>query len=178
MTTAVVAWGRMNPPTIGHQKLVDRLRNVARMHKATPLLYLSQTHKRGKDPLTYNDKIKFAQRAFGRIVQRANSVKTIIQLMKELEKKYDHVILVCGDDRYDEFHTLLNKYNGKDYSFKSIKVMSAGVRDPDAEGAEGMSASKLRSLAADNDFDSFKSGLPPMLQSQAATVYKKVQSGL
>lgn len=178
MTTAVVAWGRMNPPTIGHQKLVDRLRNVARMHKATPLLFLSQTHKRGKDPLTYNDKIKYAQRAFGRIVQRANNVKTIIQLMQHLEKKYSHVILVCGDDRYDEFHTLLNKYNGKDFKFDSIKVMSAGVRDPDAEGAEGMSASKLRALAAEENFNEFKSGLPPMLQSTAKQVYDKVRSGL
>ena len=98
--------------------------------------------------------------------------------MQELEKKYNSVILVCGDDRYDEFHTLLNKYNGKDFKFDSIRVMSAGVRDPDAEGAEGMSASKLRALAAEENFKEFKTGLPQMLQSAAKQVYDKVRSGL
>ena len=86
MATAVFTFGRMNPPTIGHEKLVNKVKSTARTAKATPLVYLSQTQNPKKDPLSYNDKIKFATTAFGNLVKKS-SARTVIEVLKELEKK-------------------------------------------------------------------------------------------
>jgi hypothetical protein len=118
-----------------------------------------------------------AQKAFGSMVKKSNA-KTIIQAMQELENKFDNVILVVGQDRVQDFETLLNKYNGKDYTFNSIVVQSAGDRDPDAEGVEGMSASKMRAAAAAGEKDAFISGLPKKIKSMGNEVYDMVRSGM
>ena len=162
--TAVMSWGRMNPPTVGREKLANKVMSIAKANGATPIVYLSHSQDAKKNPLSYEDKYMFARAAFGPMIQKSNA-KTIIQVMQELEKKYSDVILVVGADRIVEFETLLNKYNGKDFTFNSIKVVSAGERDPDAEGVEGMSASKMRAAAASGDEAAFKSGLPKKLQS-------------
>lgn len=175
--TVVFGWGRMNPVTIGHEKLANKIKDVARKEKATPLLYLSHSQDPKKNPLSYNDKIMLAQKAFGSMVKKSNA-KTIMQAMQELEKKFDNVILVVGQDRVQDFETLLNKYNGKDYNFNSIVVQSAGDRDPDAEGVEGMSASKMRAAAAAGEKDAFISGLPKKIKSMGDEVYDMVRSGM
>tara|TARA_A100000171_G_scaffold53091_1_gene76664 strand:- start:23088 stop:23678 length:591 start_codon:yes stop_codon:yes gene_type:complete len=177
MSKAVFTFGRMNPPTIGHEKLVNKVRAVARAHKGDPLIYLSHTHKLPKDPLEYSEKIKLAKKAFGNIVKMSRS-NTIIKVLQELEKKYDEIVLVVGSDRVNEFDEFLNKYNGKDFSFDTIKTVSAGERDPDAEGAEGMSATKMRELAANEDLKNFKTGLPRNLQRDAENIMKSVRKGL
>ena len=169
MSKAVFTFGRMNPPTIGHEKLVNKVRAAARAHKGDPLIYLSHTHKLPKDPLEYSEKIKLAKKAFGNIVKMSRS-NTIIKVLQELEKKYDEIVLVVGSDRVNEFDEFLNKYNGKDFSFDTIKTVSAGERDPDAEGAEGMSATKMRELAAKEDLKNFKTGLPRNLQKKGIKV--------
>ena len=181
--TVVLGWGRMNPITTGHEKLVNKIVDVARKENATPIVYLTHSQNAKKDPLSYNDKIMLAQRAFGKIVQKSNS-NTIIKVMQELQGKYKDVVLVVGEDRIKEFDTLLNKYNGKDYTFDSIKVISAGSRvDPDSEKAKemtasSMSASVMRKLASEGDFETFKKGLPKKLQSNAQDVYDMVRSGM
>ena len=159
MKKVVFTFGRMNPPTIGHEKLVNKLKSVASTENADARLYLSHTSKPGSDPLSYNDKIKFAQKAFG--IAYKSSAKQIFQIAKEFQGEgYTDVIMVVGSDRVKEFDTLLKKYNGKgDYDFDSIKVVSAGQRDPDATGVEGMSGTKLRNLAKDGDMKTFMSGL-------------------
>lgn len=158
----------MNPPTIGHAKLVKKVQDVAKSEKADARVYLSHTQNNKKDPLDYNQKIRFAKKAFGNIVTQSNS-KTVFQIMSELQKDgYTDVIMVVGSDRVPEFKQLLNKYNGKDYNFDSISVVSAGERDPDATGVEGMSASKLRAVAKSGDFDTFKQGLPKGLSDSDA----------
>ena len=162
MAKVVFTFGRLNPPTIGHQKLVDKLQSVAKREKADSKVFLSHTQNNKKDPLNYAEKIRFARKAFGNIIQQSNS-KTIIQILQELEKKYSDIVLVVGSDRVGEFSGLLNKYNGNSYNFDSIEVISAGARDPDAEGVAGMSASKLRALAIEGDFETFKTGLPNKL---------------
>ena len=173
MKKIVFTFGRMNPPTIGHAKLVDKVQSVAKSEKADARVYLSHTSvqddpKNKKDPLNYKQKIKYAKKAFGSIVKQSNS-KTVFQIMSEMEKDgYTDVIMVVGSDRVPEFKKLLDKYNGKDYDFDSISVVSAGERDPDATGVEGMSASKLRALAVDGDFDTFKKGLPKGLNDRDA----------
>lgn len=181
--TVVLGWGRMNPITTGHEKLVKMITDVARKQNATPMVYLTHSQNAKKDPLSYDDKVMLAQRAFGKIVQKSNS-KTIIQVLQELQGKYKDVVLVVGADRTKEFDTLLNKYNGKDYTFDSIKVVSAGNRaDPDSEEAktmtaDAMSASVMRKLASEGDLEKFKKGLPKKLQRNAQDVYDMVRAGM
>jgi shikimate kinase/nicotinic acid mononucleotide adenylyltransferase len=174
---AVISWGRMNPPTIGHEKLVKKVTDVARKIGGKAEIHLSQSQDAKKNPLSYSDKIMIAKEAFGSIIQ-SSSAKTIIELMKQLQSKYDEVTLVVGQDRVQEFEALLKKYNGKEYNLKSIEVISAGQRDPDAEGVEGMSASKMRDAAAKGEEEKFKSGLPRKLQSHAQDIYDMVRAGM
>ena len=176
--TVVFSFGRMNPPTIGHEKLVDKINAVAKQNNAMPHLYLSQSYDSKKNPLPYATKIALAKKAFGNMVTKSRS-KTIMQVAKELEDMgHTKLIMVAGSDRVAAFEELLNKYNGKDYTFDSIEVVSAGQRDPDAEGAEGMSASKMRAAASAGDEKAFKSGLPKKLQSSASKVYQAVRDGM
>jgi len=161
----VLSFGRLNPITSGHAKLVDKIKSVAKDEGAQPHLYLSHSQDKAKNPLEYDEKYKYARQAFGAVVKKSRS-RTIIEVLKELDKKFDRVIIVVGSDRIREFESLLNRYNGREYNYDSIEVVSAGERDPDAEGVTGMSASKMRALAAQGDYDSFVKGLPKKLQSK------------
>ena len=181
--TAAVAFGRMNPPTIGHQKVVDAiLKQEADAH----FLFVSQTHKptgknktRYENPLPFDVKLGFIQQAFPNIDIGDTSVSTAIGILQSLEKQgFDNVIFVCGSDRVTAFTELFNKQNGIDYDLKSIKIESSGARDPDAEGADGMSASKMRAAAIEDDFETFKTGLPAGLQGEAEQVFSAVRQGL
>ena len=178
--TASFAFGRMNPPTIGHKKLADTVLAQA----GDPYIFLSQSQKPKTDPLDFTTKVALARQFFPGVSVGDPSVKTIIEALTKLDSLgYDNVIYVAGSDRIQDFTELLNKYNGIPdksgniaYTFKDIKVVSAGERDPDAEGAEGMSASKMRAAAAEGDFEAFKSGTPePKL---AQTMYDRVRAGM
>jgi hypothetical protein len=158
-SAVVLSFGRMNPITSGHQKLVDKINSVARKKKATAQLYLSHSSDKKKNPLTYDQKIKFAKKAFGNIVQKSPA-RTIIEVLKELDGTFDNVTIVVGSDRVNEFKTLVTKYNGKDYAFENIDIVSAGERDPDADDVSGMSASKLRALAVAGEYKQFSQGVP------------------
>lgn len=164
----VLSFGRLNPITSGHAKLVDKIKSVAQDEGAKAHLYLSHSQDKAKNPLTYDEKYKYARLAFGAVVQKSRS-RTIIDVLKELDRKFDKVIIVVGSDRTSEFETLLNKYNGRDYTYDSIEVVSAGERDPDADDISGMSASKMRKLAAQGDYDSFVKGLPRKLQPKGTS---------
>ena len=183
MRTVVLGWGRMNPITSGHELLVNKIKEVAKKNRATPIIYISHSQDAKKNPLSYDDKIMLAKRAFGNIIQKSNS-KTIMQIMKELEDRFDKVILVAGDDRVAEFSKLLNKYNGSEYNISEIEVVSAGKRaDPDSDAAKdmsaaNMSASVMRKLASEGDLAGFKKGLPKRLQADAQDVYDLVRSGM
>ena len=155
--TAVMAFGRMNPPTIGHQKLVDKIKSIPGDH----YVFLSQSQKPKTDPLAFADKLRYAKFFFPQVTIGNPEVKTIIQALQKIaDLGYENLFYVAGSDRVQSFEELINKYNGIEYTFKSIKVVSAGERDPDADGAEGMSASKMRQAAVDNDLESFKQGVP------------------
>jgi nicotinic acid mononucleotide adenylyltransferase len=166
----VLTFGRFNPPTSGHQKLVEAVKKIASSKRAKPLVYLSHTQDSKKNPLSYKDKMKYAREAFGDLMH-VSKAKTIIEALKELENTYKNITVVVGSDRVNEFNTLLNKYNGKEYNFDSIVVESAGERDPDAEGVSGMSASKMRQAVQENDMKTFKSGLPSKLKSVAKEMF-------
>ena len=176
MSKTVFTFGRMNPPTIGHQKLVDKVKAEAKKQGAMPHVYLSHTQNAKKDPLDYNTKIRFARKAFGPSVTKSAS-KTIIQVLQELEKMgHTEATLIVGSDRVGEFKTLLNKYNGKDFTFKKLSVVSAGQRDPDAEGTAGMSATKIRGLAQAGELEEFGKGLPSTFKANdTKAIYNKVR---
>lgn len=166
----VFAFGRMNPPTTGHEKLVQKVHDEAKKHGAYHEVVLSHSQDAKKNPLDVKTKIKHAKRFFPHTNIRAASKTepTLLHHAARLSKAgHDHLIMVAGSDRVHEYNKLLNTYNGKPdkkgnipYSFKKISVVSAGHRDPDAEGSEGMSASKMREHAKNNNFKEFKKGVP------------------
>jgi hypothetical protein len=176
-TTAVISFGRYNPPTKGHEILVSKLRDIARKEKGIPLLFLSQTFDASKNPLPYAEKFRLATKAFGNDLLRRSKANNVIGLLKELTGQYDNVVIVAGSDRVSAYERLA-MYNGKDYKFKSYKVVSAGTRDPDAEGDASMSASKLRAAAKNDDKISFKKGIASKLASISDKVFDMVRSGM
>ncbi len=157
-STAVFAFGRFNPPTIGHEKLIQKVQSVANKVNGKGYVFLSHTDGTAKDPIDFTTKLSYLRQhfqsdpklSFGDI--RAN---TIIKVMKVLEQEgRTRIIMIAGDDRVMQFQKLLNQYNGKptkagnvEYTFDSIEVVSAGQRDPDADDVTGVSASKARALA-------------------------------
>ena len=171
--TAVMAFGRMNPPTIGHAKLVDAVKSQG----GDPYIFLSQSQKPKTDPLPFEEKLRYAKFFFPNVTIGNPEVRTIIQALQKLsEMGYENLVYVAGSDRVASFQELIKKYNGVEYNFKSIKVVSAGERDPDADGAEGMSASKMRAAAAAGDLESFSQGVPkPEL---AQKMYDAVRTGM
>jgi hypothetical protein len=161
------SFGRMNPPTIGHGKVLDKLSSLAGSNPYR--MYLSQSQDAKKNPLGYKEKVKISRKMFpkhARSIIMAPKLRNAMEIASALYKEgFVKVVMVVGQDRLREFDVLLNKYNGKKarhgfYNFQDIKVISAGQRDPDAEGVEGMSASKMRKAAADNEYANFVLGLP------------------
>jgi hypothetical protein len=172
-SAAVMAFGRMNPPTIGHKKLVDKIKSLP----GDPYIFLSQSQKPKTDPLDFQTKLRYAKFFFPDVTLGNPEVKTIIQALQKINSLgYKNLIYVAGSDRVQSFEELINKYNGVEYNFDSIKVVSAGERDPDADGAEGMSASKMRAAAANGDFDSFAQGVPN--QELAHEMFAAVRKGM
>lgn len=179
--TCVLAFARMNPPTAGHALVAQAVLREAKKHNAKHVIYLSATHDTKKNPLTVQQKVFWAKKSFPgvNIVGATDKVRTFIEAVKEQDGTCDHLIVVAGSDRVPEYKTLLEKYNGRDYEFKSITVVSAGERDPDADGAAGMSATKLRAAAASNDFSTFRKGVSPKLSdADAKKMMDEVRAGL
>lgn len=175
--TAVVTFGRMNPPTVGHLALVKKMLTISQQKKAKPLIFLSHSVDSKKNPLSYNDKAKLINMAFGRIVQKSNA-KNIFDMLKELSGNYENLVIVVGSDRVKDLKRISTTYNGKDFNFKNIEVVSAGTRDPDSDGVTGMSATKMRDAAAKNDLQAFKRGLPNQLNKYAEKILKMVREGM
>ncbi len=179
--TATFTFGRFNPPTTGHEKLVKKILQVGR--GTDVLLFSSHSNDKRKNPLTHRDKVKYLRKFFGKIVVDAN-VKTVFEIANFLhEKKYVNVNMVVGSDRVKEFEMLLTKYNGVKarhgfYNFKTINIISAGERDPDADDVSGMSASKMRQYAEDGDFDNFKEGVPSKGKNVAKKLYDDIRKGM
>ena len=163
-----LVFGRFNPPTIGHQKLLDKAKKAA--GKGTLKIYPSRSQDAKKNPLDTDTKYDVMQKMFpnlaGNIVNDPES-KTIFDVLKKAYGDgYSNVNIVVGGDRVKEFDKLATEYNGKLYNFNSVKTISAGNRDADAEGVEGMSASKMRKAAAENDFETFSKGVPKSLDDK------------
>ena len=184
--TAVFTFGRFNPPTTGHEKLIDALAKQ-QSKNAGSMMYVYPSHSQNakKDPLPHTLKIAYMRKMFPKYKSNiiVSKSRTALEAAVELHKKgHRSIVMVVGSDRVTEFNTLLNKYNGVDsrhgfYGFDNIKVVSAGERDPDSEGVSGMSASKMRAAAADGNFDLFKTGVPSTFKD-SLKLYNDVRKNL
>ena len=180
---AVLAFGRMNPPTTGHGKLVDKVKEIAKEHGASHHIVLSHSQDKAKNPLSAETKVKHAKRFFPNTnisVSDKEHPNFLTQAAKLHKQGVTHLHMVAGSDRTGEYHKLLHKYNGTHegalFNFKHIKVHSAGERDPDAEGTEGMSASKMRAHASGGNFKEFKKGIPSHVpEHHAKELYNDVR---
>ena len=183
-STAVFAFGRFNPPTIGHEKLIETVLATAEKANGKAYLFLSHKQNNKTDPLTLQEKQSYIQRFYPKLAVGDASANTIIKALQVIQAQgRTKIIMVAGSDRVQEFEKLLNQYNGKPdkqgndlYKFDTIQVVNAGQRDPDAEGVSGASASKARELAAKGQWHEFSK--IAMGGNQSELIYNKIQDAL
>ena len=180
--SAVVVFGRFNPPTTGHEKLLKSANDEAARVGSDLRIYPSRTVDAKKNPLQPGTKIEYMQKMlpdYGEMIKDDPNAKTIFDVLVACENVgYKSVTIVVGQDRLAEFQGLAQKYNGELYNFEEIKVISAGARDPDAEGLEGMSASKMRDAAAKDDFKAFAKGIPNIGNMEKKNLYNILQKSM
>ena len=179
--TITLVFGRFNPPTIGHQKLLDSAKSIA---DGDLKIYPSRSYDPKKNPLDPNQKTSLMKKMFpdhAENIVNDEGVKSIFDALKLAnDEGYSNVQIVVGSDRVSEFDSLAQKYNGELYNFENIETVSAGERDAEGEGVEGMSASKMRKAASENDFETFRTGIPDTVDDKTAksimnTVRKAMQ---
>ena len=185
--TVVFSFGRLNPPTTGHQKLLQKIIQTAKQLSGQPKLYVSYSQDSKKNPLTAKQKIAYIKKMFPKEARQLelkdnSSIRNAMDIATVLNGNYDNLVMVVGSDRVKDFKTLLNKYNGVEsrhgfYKYDNIQIVSAGERDPDAEGVAGMSASKMRAAAASGDYECFSLGLPPSFKD-GEKLFKDLRLGM
>ena len=162
--TLTIAFGRFNPPHAGHQQLMDTAAAAAEAEESDYMIVPSRSNDPKKNPLDADTKVAFMRGMFPQHssrIQNDQNTRTIFDVLKRAHNDgYTNVRIVGGADRVKEFDKLANNYNGSLYQFDNVEVVSAGDRDPDADGVEGMSASRLRLAASENDFKTFRSAMP------------------
>ena len=179
--TLTVAFGRFNPPTVGHGKLLAAAQKVA--VGGDLKIYPSRSQDPKKNPLDPDMKVSYMKKMFpdyADYIINDDEMRSIFNVLTTAaEEGYVNVNIVVGSDRQAEFENLATKYNGDLYNFDQIRVISAGVRDADAEGVEGMSASKMRKAVADDDFDAFRRGTPKELDDgDTQALFDAVRTGM
>ena len=183
-STAVFAFGRFNPPTIGHQKLIETVVNTAKTANGKAYLFLSHKQNNKTDPLNFKEKQAYIQQFYPTVAVGDAGANTIIKALQKIQAEgRTKLIMVAGSDRVEEFQKLLNQYNGKPdkqgndlYKFDSIDVVNAGQRDPDAEGISGASASKARELANKGQWHEFSK--IAMGGDKSKFIYNKITDAL
>ena len=178
----VFSFGRMNPPTAGHSKVIDKVKSHAEKIGANHSVIVSHSQNNKKDPLHHEHKKEYLRHIHPE-VNFTNSSKDhphfLAHLKKFNQEGHTHATMVVGSDRVQDFKKLARKYNGKEYNYKKINILSAGHRDPDAEGVSGISGSKMRAHATNNDYKSFKAGLHANHSDEhARKLYKATRQGL
>ena len=185
--TAVFSFGRLNPPTIGHQKLLQKIIQTSKQMAGYACLYVSHSQDPKRNPLSAKQKVAYVKKMFPKEtrqieVKEDSSIRNAIDVATALNGYYENLVMVVGSDRVKDFKTLLNKYNGVEsrhgfYKYNNIQIVSAGERDPDAEGVAGMSASKMRAAAASGDYESFSLGLPHSFKD-GEKLFKDIRLGM
>ena len=176
----IFAFGRFNPPTTGHAKLMREVIIQARKNNANHIVYASASQDKRSNPLDVRTKVQFMKKMFpqNKIQAAGGTQRTFMEILKFYNRMYGEIVMIAGSDRINEFQKLADKYNGKDYNYKSIKVVSSGERDPDAEGVAGMSASKMREMAKNDDYRSFKKGVVGLNDSDTRKLFNAVRKGM
>ena len=185
--TAVFSFGRLNPPTTGHQKLLQKIIQTSKQMAGYACMYVSHSQDAKRNPLTAKQKVAYIKKMFPKEarqieIKEDSGIRNAIDIATALNGYYENLVMVVGSDRVRDFKTLLNKYNGVEsrhgfYKYQSIQIVSAGERDPDAEGVAGMSASKMRAAAASGDYESFSLGLPPSFKD-GEKLFKDIRLGM
>lgn len=175
--SVVFSFGRMNPPTIGHQKLVDAVERLAKEQNAVPMIFLSKTSDGKSNPLPYKKKLAYAKQAFGSVIKDSKGAPTLFSIASDLSKQgFVNATMVVGSDRVAELKKKFAKYIGTpDFKFAKFTIISAGERDPDSDEVAGASASKLRAAAKTGDMKAFVTGLPSKLRVCAHRLFKDVR---
>ena len=178
----VFSYGRMNPPTAGHSKVVDKVKSHADKIGANHAVIVSHSQNQKTDPLHHEHKKEYLKHIHPD-VNFEHSTKEhphfLAQLKKFNQEGHSHATMVVGSDRVKQFKALAHKYNGKEYNYKKINILSAGHRDPDAEGVAGISGTKMRNHASGNDYNSFKAGLHPNHSDEhAKKLFKATRQGM
>ena len=179
--TLTVAFGRFNPPTTGHEKLLDTVASSS--DDGDYVIVPSRSQDKKKNPLDADAKVDVMRRMFPNHKEKIvndGANRTIFDVLKKAHNDgYAGIRIVGGADRQKEFDKLVNAYNGKMYQFDNIEVRSAGDRDPDSEGVEGMSASKQRKAAAEGDFNAFAQGVPASMEKEEIKkLYKQIRAAM
>ena len=176
------AFGRMNPPTAGHEKLIQKVESIAKRIKGDAIVYVSASQDKNKNPLDVRTKIKYLQPLYPDVQFKpaTGNTRTFMEVLKnDLNKKYSDVYMIGGSDRVSEFKKLITTYNGKDYDFDVTEVMSAGERDPDAQGTSGISGTKMRMFAVKGDYNNFRKGLPvKMKDADGKKLFKDLRNAM
>ena len=176
----VLTWGRFNPPTVGHEAMFNEAARVANNHGFVLRIVPTHSHDKEKNPLLYEKKVEYLRTLFPRYASYVveTESRTIMDVMKELRSEFTELVMVVGDDRVEPF-TQFMKSAAEELAFSFWKIQSAGRRDPDAEGIEGMSASLMREYVTKGDFTQFKAGLPSSTDSEVArSLFEDVRRGL
>jgi hypothetical protein len=178
----VFSYGRMNPPTAGHSKVVDKVKSHADAIGANHAVIVSHSQDKKSNPLHHEHKKEYLKHVHPD-VNFEHSTKEhphfLAQLKKFHQEGHTHATMVVGSDRVKQFKALAHKYNGKEYNYKKIHILSAGQRDPDAEGVSGISGTKMRNHASGNDYKSFKAGLHPNHNDEhAKKLFKATRQGM
>ena len=178
----VVVFGRFNPPTVGHQKLLDKAASEASRLGYDFKIYPSRSVDAKKNPLQPGAKIEYMKKMFSdyeeSITDDPNARTIFDVLVAAANLGYKGVTIVVGQDRLSEFQSLAQKYNGDLYNFEDLQVISAGARDPDSEGIEGMSASKMRDAVAKDDFKAFAKGIPNIGNMEKKNLFNLIQKSM
>ena len=171
--TLVFAFGRFQPPTIGHERLINVVKEIARERGAFPEIFVSTTQDNAKNPLTFEERLPFLKKMFRGVrlspvpESRDKKITGIMAILLEKSKSFKHIILVCGDDRLAEFQKKVNAQNGKLFSFASIDFVSSGARTVDgSDNITSISGTRLRAAARNMDFDAFRAGIPRTLSNE------------
>ena len=181
--TLTVAFGRFNPPHLGHLQLMDTAAGAAEAEGSDYMIVPSRSQDAKKNPLDADTKVSIMRQMFPQHSERISNdvgTRTIFDVLKKAHNDgYANVRIVGGADRVKEFEKLSNNYNGNLYNFDNIEVVSAGDRDPDSEGVEGLSASRMRLAASEGDFKTFRAGMPPdMRPKDARAIFDVVRQSM
>lgn len=179
--TVVFAFGRFQPPTIGHRMMFDKIKQIAKDNNSDHVIYVSKTHDRKNNPLAIEVKMEFLRKMFPDVnfVAADSVVRTPIEAAIALNKNYKNLTFVAGSDRINTLGPVFEKQNGIDYNYQSIGLISAGERDPDSDGIDGVSGTELRNAAISRNFKLFRRGIPGTLaDNDAKTLMEMISTSI